>query len=57
MFISLLGSNWKRAGLVGVHRLFCVVDYDVNILVFFEWDGECFSVAQLVGQWLFLLLC
>ena len=34
-----------------------VVDCYVNVLVFFERDGECFSIVQLVGQWLFLLSC
>ena len=25
--------------------------------MFLEWDGECFSIVQLVGRWLFLLFC
>ena len=25
--------------------------------MFFEWDGECFSIVKLVGLWLFLLFC
>ena len=55
IFISFLGSDRKRAGLIGVHSLFCVVDLYVNVLVFFEQDGECFSIVKLVGKWLFLM--
>ena len=51
------GSEGKLAGLVGVQQFFRIIDFDVNIPVFLEWDGECFSIVQLVGQWLFLPFC